>query len=139
MSYVRKIGKDNGIPKTQATLETAKANLASLTEDHGKPFAYEEELQATRRRFEELTQMVGDEVNEDKQRDPLPLFKFAQAINKQTGSHQPLVSYARTIADTSGSLMTKWAADETEDDDEDLELALSYDDDPSDGPGDGVA
>ncbi|WP_286715039.1 helicase-related protein [Marinobacter sp. tcs-11] len=139
VSYVRKIGKDNGIPKTQATLETAKANLASLTEDHGKPFAYEEELQATRRRFEELTQMVGDEVNEDKQLDPLPLFKFAQAINKQTGSHQPLVSYARTIADTSGSLMTKWAADDTEDDDEDLELALSYDDDPSDGPGDGVA
>lgn len=139
VSYVRKIGKDNGIHKTEAALETAKTNLASLNEDHGKPFPYEDELQATRARHDELTKMVGDEVSDDKVLDPMPLMKFAQAINQHTGSHQPLVSYAKSVVDTSGAMVNHLDSVEAEEeDDEDLELAMSGEYDEDNNPGDSI-
>ena len=128
VSHVRKIGKDNGIQRTMESLEAAKNNLASLYDDHGKPFAYEEEYEAIKKRFEELAAEVGDEVDENGELDPTPLVAFINAIQKETGAHHRLVKEMKAIMDTSGTVARRDELDEVDGDELDLDM-LDYDDD----------
>ena len=126
VSYVRKIGKDNGVGMSTDTLEATKTNLASLNDDHGKPFAYEEEFTQAKKRFEELAAEVGDEVSEDQELDPRPLMDFIRAIHTETGAHHNLIKDMKNIMDTSGAVIDVTSDEEDDSDDLDLEMDETY-------------
>lgn len=108
---VRRIGRDNGIPKTEEALTAARNNLASLESDHGQPFRYEAEMKSCRDRYAELLDEVGDAINDENIVDPRPLYEFAKAVHANTGAHAGLVKFAQKLCDNSGAI----AADDRED------------------------
>lgn len=98
--YVRKIGQDNGIKKTKEAISTTESNLARLKEDLGAPFTYEDEIKDARTRHANLSEEIGDAIDEDKQLDPWPLVRFIEMMNESTdGSFQQLLSNSRRLAE----------------------------------------
>ncbi|OLF81964.1 hypothetical protein AWH63_10520 [Marinobacter sp. C18] len=124
--YVRKIGRNNGVEESIGVLEATKENLQALSDDHGKPFAYEDEFKAAKQRFEELAAEVGDEVNDNKELDPRPLMDFISAIHDETGAHHALKQQMKKIMDTSGAVVDVMENDEPDGDELDINM-LDYD------------
>src|SRR5690606_10056790 len=79
---VHKIAKDNGIPRTEETLNAARLNLEKLKDDLGKPFDYEQQYQDTRARFDALAKELGDAIDNEKPMDPQPLREMATMIHE---------------------------------------------------------
>ncbi|EAZ98361.1 helicase-related protein [Marinobacter sp. ELB17] len=96
--YINKIARSNDIEKSVEVQIAAQENLANLHKDLGQPFAYEDELNDTRKRYEELSVELGDAIDADKTIDPTPLVDFAAQIHGQTGAYPGLESEARSLA-----------------------------------------
>ena len=118
--YVRKIGRDNGIQGTEERLEMAKNNLQALQDDHGKPFVYEKDLEHCRKRFDELSAQVGDELDESKSLDPTPIIEFIKSVHSQTGDHDQLIRVAREKMNAGAGALVDTQA-EAEEDTDDIE------------------
>ncbi|KXS55575.1 MAG: helicase domain-containing protein [Marinobacter sp. T13-3] len=95
---VHKIATDNGIDGTREALANAKENLENMQADLGAPFEYEQEMEETRTRFRELSEMLGDEIDSDKPMDPTPVVEMAAQIYRQTGEHPDLPEIAEAMA-----------------------------------------
>lgn len=137
--YTRRIGRDNGIDKTAEAVEAAKANLRSLEDDLGKPFVYEQQFAEVREQFKQLSEELGDEIDEKKALDPWPLVAFAEQIADATGEriHKELADRARAMAQAEGSdNLGQMLAEER---DRTLTVLMDDEDDLDDGLGESVA
>src|SRR5690606_10296430 len=94
---VHKIAKDNGIPRTEETLNAARLNLEKLKDDLGKPFDYEQQYQDTRARFDSLATELGDAIDNEQPMDPQPLREMATMIHEQSGDYASLPAMADSI------------------------------------------
>lgn len=134
--YVHKIATDNGIKGTEEALSAAKKNLENLKSDLGTPFEYEDELLEVRKKHDELAELLGDEIDSEKQLDPQPLVDFAEMINEQTGQHGDLAFHARQHALESGSdaMRDHLARIEGEMDSDDMGASMDDDNEDSETP-----
>lgn len=124
--FVHRIATDNGISGTEQAVAENRRNLENMKADLGAPFEYEQELEDTHKRFEELSALLGDEIDNDKPMDPTPLVELATQIAEQTQEHGDLPDMAYGMA-TAQDIREHFPAPHSEDDLSDA-LNDSYDD-----------
>jgi N12 class adenine-specific DNA methylase len=82
---VRHIATGTSIEAIRENKQYAEENLAKIKEDQGRPFEREAELDEVRAKFQDLSERLGNVLDQDSEMDPSEIIDFAVHLKKDLG------------------------------------------------------
>ena len=86
---VRAISNGTSIESIRENKEYAEQNLVKIQEDQGRPFEREAELEEVRAKYQDLSERLGNVMDQDSEMDPAEIIDFAVHLKKDLGLHIP--------------------------------------------------
>jgi len=86
---VHAISSGASIESIRENLANTKENLVNIKEDQGQPFERDAELEAVRVKYQELSERLGNVMDENVGMDPAEVIEFAVHLKKDLGLYIP--------------------------------------------------